>query len=98
MTTCTATTAAGHHCKNHAVKGSQLCEAHGDGSLDIRHSAPPGNTNALKHGFYRNVISDEQYARLITYAEQFDLGVDLLALVETNRFKYWQSETEYDDA
>ena len=30
MTTCTATTAAGHPCKNHAVKGTQLCKACGD--------------------------------------------------------------------
>jgi len=26
------------------------------------------------------------------------LGVDFLALVETNRFKYWQEEVEFDDA
>ena len=26
------------------------------------------------------------------------LGVDFLALVETNRFKYWRQECEYDDA
>ena len=30
MTTCTATTAAGNPCKNHAVKGTQLCKACGD--------------------------------------------------------------------
>jgi hypothetical protein len=84
MSLCTATTAAGHPCKNHAVKGSQLCKAHGGhplggSALDIRHGAPVGNTNAVKHGFYRNVISEKHYARLLVYAEQFDL-VDELAL------------------
>ncbi len=27
MTTCTATTAVGHSCKNHAIKGAHVCEA-----------------------------------------------------------------------
>jgi hypothetical protein len=33
-----------------------------------------------------------------TRRSKAQLGVDFLALVETNRFKYWQSEHEYDDA
>ena len=33
MTTCTATTAAGTRCKNYAVKGTQLCKAHGGSAL-----------------------------------------------------------------
>ena len=64
MTTCTATTAAGTPCKNHAVKGSQLCKAHGGSTLDIAHGAPPGNTNAVKHGFYRPTIREDEYADL----------------------------------
>ena len=77
MTTCTATTAAGKQCKNHAVKGTQLCKAHGGSALDIAHGAPPGNTNALKHGFYRPTIREDEYADLLTYAEQFDLADEL---------------------
>ena len=77
MTICTATTAAGHPCKNHAVKGSQLCKAHGGSTLDIRHGAPLGNTNAVKHGFYRPTIRQYEYADLLTYAEQFDLADEL---------------------
>jgi hypothetical protein len=34
----------------------------------------------------------------ITHRSKAQLGVDFLALVETNRFKYWQEETEFDDA
>jgi len=83
MTTCTATTVAGQPCKNHAVKGSLLCKAHGGSALvpgrglEIRHGAPLGNTNALKHGFYRPTIRQDEYADLITNAEQFDLADEL---------------------
>ena len=53
------------------MPGSQFCKAHG---------APLANTNAVKHGFYRNVITEE-YASLLVYAEQFDLA-DELALTK----------------
>ena len=33
-----------------------------------------------------------------TRRSKAQLGVDFLALVETNRFKYWREEVEYDDA
>jgi hypothetical protein len=33
-----------------------------------------------------------------TRRSKAQLGVDFLALVETNRFKYWQEEHEFDDA
>ena len=77
MTSCTATTAAGHPCKNHPVKGTELCKAHGGAALDIRHGAPLANTNAVKHGFYRPTIRQDEYADLLTYAEQFDLADEL---------------------
>ena len=80
MTTCTATTADGHPCKNHAMKGTQLCKAHGGSALDIRHGAPPGNTNAVKHGFYQDVIREEEYARLLKYAEQLDIADEIAVL------------------
>jgi len=42
ITTCTATTAAGNPCKNHTVKGTDLCKAHGGSVLDIRHGVKHG--------------------------------------------------------
>ena len=89
MTTCTATTAAGKQCKNHAVKGTQLCKAHGGSALDIAHGAPPGNTNAVKHGFYRPTIREDEYADLLTYIDDHEHTFDpdqygrLAALVNT---------------
>jgi hypothetical protein len=80
MTTCTATTAAGQPCKNHAVKGSQLCKAHGGSTLDIRHGAPLANSNAIKHGFYLSVIREDEYADLLKYAEQLDVADELAVL------------------
>ena len=97
MTNCAANTAAGNPCKNHAVKGTQLCKAHGGKALSIAHGAPLGNTNAVKHGFYRNVISDEQYARLIKYAEQFDLADELaLTRVRLNEIVAYINEHRGD--
>ena len=80
MTTCTATTAAGNPCKNYAVKGTQLCKAHGGKALSIAHGAPPGNSNAVKHGFYQDVIREEEYARLLKYAEQLDIADEIAVL------------------
>ena len=49
---CTATTASGSPCKAWSVRHTDppLCGAHGGGTRPA--GAPPGNTNALKHGFY----------------------------------------------
>jgi hypothetical protein len=49
---CTAVRADGTPCRAWAVRGSDepLCAAHGGTSARI--GAPPGNRNALKHGFY----------------------------------------------
>ena len=73
MTTCTATTAAGHPCKNHVMKGSQVCKSHGGNAMEIRHGAPLANSNAVKHGFYLSVIREDEYADLLKYAEQLAL-------------------------
>jgi hypothetical protein len=77
MTNCTATTAAGNPCKNHAVKGTNLCKAHGGKALSIRHGAPIANTNAEKHGFYRSVIREDEYADLLKYAENVTLADEI---------------------
>ncbi len=49
---CTATCADGTPCSAWAVRGTDppLCAAHG--GTDARIGAPPGNTNALKHGYH----------------------------------------------
>ena len=51
-TRCSAKTASGHPCKAWAVHDTDppLCSAHGGGKRPV--GAPPGNTNAVKHGFY----------------------------------------------
>jgi len=80
MTTCTATSAAGTPCKNHAVKGTQLCSARW---------RPPGNSNAVKQGFYCSTIRGEEYADLLTYIDDHERTFDpdqsgrLAALVNT---------------
>jgi hypothetical protein len=102
MTTCTATTAAGTRCKNYAVKGTQLCKAHGGSALDsgrgldVRHGAPPGNTNAVKHGFYRPTIREDEYADLLTYAEQFDLA-DELAITRVRLRRLMTTVDKHED-
>ena len=51
-TRCTAQTKAGKPCQAFAVHNSNppRCAAHGGSSAPV--GAPPGNTNALKHGYY----------------------------------------------
>lgn len=95
MTTCSATTAAGQPCKNHAVKGAQLYKAHGGSALDIRHGAPLANSNAAKHGFYRPVFSEEEYADLLAHAENLDLADELaVARVRLRRINTYIDEHE----
>ena len=55
--TCTATRADGFPCRAWAVRGSDppRCAPHGGGSAPV--GAPPGNQNALKHGFYARTHS-----------------------------------------
>ena len=49
---CSATRADGKPCRAWAVRGSDpaLCAAHGGGGSLV--GAPPGNVNALRHGYY----------------------------------------------
>ena len=52
---CTATCADGSPCRAWAVRGSDppRCSPHGGGAAPV--GAPPGNQNALTHGFYARV-------------------------------------------
>ena len=52
-------TAAGNPCKNYAITDSipPRCAPHSGLT-----GPPKGNTNALKHGFYRPTIRQEKYA------------------------------------
>lgn len=73
MKRCTATTAAGNPCQAWAVRdpthpdGPPLCSAHRGGKRPV--GAPPGNTNAVRHGFYSAdpaaVTVDEAIAGLV---------------------------------
>ncbi|MEO1660389.1 MAG: HGGxSTG domain-containing protein [Pseudomonadota bacterium] len=46
---CGAKTRQGYSCRAPAVRGKARCRMHGGGH---RSGAPPGNSNALKHGIF----------------------------------------------
>ncbi len=71
---CTAVTASGQPCKAYAMRDSDppLCAPHAG-----RTGAPKGNTNALKHGFYRRRVSPAEQDAL------FDEGADVNLTQET---------------
>jgi len=80
-TRCSATTASGHPCRAWAVHDTDppLCIAHqraptGGGERPV--GAPPGNTNAVKHGFYSSdptgVTIDEAIAGLVDKMTRLD--------------------------
>ncbi len=54
-TRCGAKTRAGTRCKRHPMPNGR-CAMHGGLST----GAPPGNTNAVKHGFYSNALLPEE--------------------------------------
>ena len=62
---CTATTATGKPCRNHAMLNQDpppLCAVHRGRLGNIT-----GNQNALKHGFYRPTLNPDEIAALITH-------------------------------
>lgn len=71
---CIATTKDGKPCRNHSTKGSDLCRAHGGMAIT--------NPHPIKHGFYRPIFNEDEYADLLTYAQDFDLA-DELAVART---------------
>ena len=93
MALCKAVTAAGKPCKKYAMEGSELCFSHGgkllaneDGSIELF---------TVKHGFYKPTFSEEEYADLILYAEQFDLADELaVARVRLRRIVEFIDEHE----
>ena len=75
------------------MKNSQFCYAHGGNAGTI--GAPPGNTNALKHGFYRPIISEDEYADLLTYSDQLHLADELaVARVRLRRISQYIDDHE----
>jgi glucans biosynthesis protein len=54
---CGARTRAGTPCRAPAVKAKRRCRLHGGAK---RSGAQPGNTNALKHGFYAAAAEAER--------------------------------------
>jgi hypothetical protein len=95
MALCSATTAAGRPCKNHAVEGSELCSSHGGRvPAEVREKR---YHLEMMHGFYAPVISEDEYADLVTYAEKFDLADELaMARVRLRRIAAYIDEHEQD--
>jgi hypothetical protein len=78
---CKATTKAGHRCKRLAKAGSDFCGLPGHG--DDRPStagAPPGNRNAVKHGFYSQIYTEEDLADIASVAAAADLSDEIALL------------------
>ncbi len=79
---CTATCADGSPCRAWAVRGTDppRCAAHGGASRPV--GAPPGNQNALKHGYYAahddsedcsiDVVIDSLFHRQLQLDEYID--------------------------
>lgn len=57
MTKCKAHNRRGEQCKRFATPGKLVCHMHGGAP---RSGAPPGNTNAFKHGLYAKHVPDDQ--------------------------------------
>ena len=76
---CTATTKTGLPCNAWAVHNTEpaLCSAHAKRNQNA--GAPPGNQNALKHGFYTSVLTQQEAADLLAHAQN-DTIEDELAL------------------
>jgi len=93
---CTATTHAGHPCRNWSMHGSRTCAAH-TGLL----GAQAGNQNAAKHAFYRPSLSADEIAALLTNAENNTLDDELaISRVMLRRLMYYLQPNEksrYDD-
>jgi len=64
---CSATTKLGKACRAWAIRGGELCSAHARANVGA--GAPKGNGNAVKHGFYRSVLTADEVADLVTHAE-----------------------------
>lgn len=89
---CTATTANGRPCRAWAVHDTDppRCAAHSGRTTahsgrttahsgrTPRAGAPPGNHNARTHGFYgRSIVTPEELAALVTYADTLTLSDEL---------------------
>lgn len=67
MKRCTAFTKSGQNCRAWAIRGRDLCSSHAKANTGA--GAPAGNQNATKHGFYRTVLTPQEVADLVTYAD-----------------------------
>ena len=93
MALCSAVTAAGKPCKKYAMEGSELCYSHAEKAM----ATESGRRGLFveKHGFYRPTFSEDEYADLIVYAEQFDLADELaVARVRLRRIVTFIDEHE----
>jgi len=72
---CGAKTRSGQSCRSPAVHGKKRCRMHGGAKGS---GAPPGNQNALKHGFYTKQAIEERKTlrQLIRDAESLIEEID----------------------
>ena len=93
MARCIAQTVTGEPCKKWAMEGSELCFTHTEKALATESGRRGLFTE--KHGFYRPTFSEDEYADLILYAEQFDLADELaVARVRLRRIVSYLDEHE----
>ena len=89
---CTARTASGKACKAWAIRGSDppLCAPHTGLA-----GAPPGNTNAVTHGYYRKRIEPEELDALYDSAGQIDITQEIILLrVLTHRLASYLNDPD----
>jgi hypothetical protein len=76
---CSAVNSDGSPCQAWAIRGSNpaLCSAHAGRSHGA--GAPPGNKNALKHGYYTRHFSEQEVVEFEALSERSLLGELVLA-------------------
>lgn len=91
MALCGAKNRSGEPCKKFALKGAKRCRLHGGASK----GPPKGSTNALKHGIYGTVLTDEEKA----LSDQIQLGKidDELKLCRIRLVRALKLESEHGD-
>ena len=98
---------SGKRCKRWAVEGKRVCYMHG-GATPKGGGGPPGNTKALKHGFYSNALTGDEkqlYDNVRVNPNSLD---DHIALLEVKIHRYvmrngvdfnfddWQTDTHQE--
>lgn len=91
---CGAKTRAGGTCKAPAMKNGR-CRVHGGSSTGPNDAARPGNTNAVKHGFYSSALLDDEERELYSRAEIGSLD-DEIRLAKVKLYRYVKRANDAD--